>query len=317
MNELISVIVPAYNAGKTIKRCAKSLEAQTDQNFEVVFVNDCSTDETAAIMEQICASNSNFRFITTAKNGGSAASRNTGIEKSKGELICFVDSDDIVSPNYLKKMRELMEANNADVVCTRYARNKTDDFEVLSKGVEVLNGGAAVDALLRMEIDNGPVAKLFSKKVIGEVRMPKVTVAEDLFFNYCVLKRAKRVALNESVLYSYIMTKGSLSTKFSVERMESLKIVQDIDAKEQSFYSMARVFMEAYFICERIVVANGTKKFATEFNTVCDILKKDRKKILDDKRSTKRQRLIATALRFGPVFTAKMMTAKSRLKKAI
>jgi len=214
-------------------------------------------------------------------------------------------------------MRELAEKNDADVVCTKYARNKMVDFEKLVNKVETLDGQASVDALLRMEIDNGPFAKLFSRKVVGEIRMPNVMVAEDFFFNYCVLRRAKRVVLNDSVLYSYIMTEGSLSTKFSIERMESLKIVQDIDAKEQSFYSMARVFMEAYFICERIVASKGTKKFATEFNTVCDILKKDRKKILDDKRSTKRQRLIATALRFGPVFTAKMMTAKSRLKKAI
>jgi hypothetical protein len=63
-----------------------------------------------------------------------------------------------------------------------------------------------------------------------------------------------------------------------------------------------------------IVLAKGTREYVAEYETVCDILKKTRKKILNDKRSTKRQRLIATALRFGPVFTAKMMTAKSRLK---
>jgi len=313
---MISVIVPVYNAEKTLKRLIKSLVAQTDGDFEAIFVNDGSIDKSGEILEDACRDEKNYRVITT-KNGGAAAARNIGIDKAKGDYICFIDADDVVSPNYLKTMRELAENNNADVVCTKYARNKTADFEKVVNDVKVIDNQESVDMLLRMEINNSPFAKLFSRKAVGEMRMPNAMVAEDLFFNYCVLKRAKRVVLNDSVLYSYITTDGSLSTKFSDKRMESLKVVQDIDAKEQSFYSMARVFMEAYFICERIVVSKGTKKYATEFRIVCDILKKDRKKILDDKRSTKRQRLIATALRFGPVFTAKMMTAKSRLKKAI
>jgi len=314
VNEKISVIVPAYNAAKTIERCAKSLRAQIDRNFEVIFVDDCSTDETGAVIKRICASHENFRVIMTKKNSGSAAARNTGIDEAKGELICFVDADDVVSPNYLAKMRELMESNDADVVCTKYARNKIEGFETFSDESELLDGDAAVDTLLRMEIDNGPVAKLFRKEAISTIRMPKVSVAEDLCFNYRVLKRAKRVVTNNSVLYSYIMTKGSLSTKFSAERMESLKIVQEIDEKEQSFYSRARVFMEAYFICERIVVAKGMKEYAAEYKTVCGILDKNRKIIAKDKRATRRQRLIAMALKFGPVFTARMMTAKSRLR---
>ncbi len=309
----ISVIIPVYNAEKTLKRLAKALLVQIDKDFEAVFINDGSTDKSGEILKEICQSEKNFRVITT-KNGGAAAARNLGIDKAEGEFICFVDADDVIAPNYLKKMRELMIENDADVVCTKYARNKTEDFEKLSDKSEVMCGGEAINALLQMKIDNGPVAKMFARKVVGKTRMPNVAVAEDLYFNYRVFKHATKVIANESVLYSYIEAKNSLSTKFSTERMGSLVAVKKIDAEENSFYSMARVFMEAYFICELIVLSKGTKEFEAEYKTVCDILKKTRKKILNDKRSTKRQRLIATALRFGPVFTAKMMTAKSRLK---
>lgn len=310
----ISVIIPVYNASKTLNRLAKSLATQIDKDFEVIFINDGSTDDSGEILDKICKTEKNYRVITT-KNGGAAAARNLGIDKAEGEYICFVDADDIVSPNYLKKMRELMIENDADVVCTKYARNKKDDFEKISDETEVMGGGDAINALLKMDIQNGPATKLFAKKVIGKIRMPNVVVAEDLYFNYQVFKRATKVVVNKSVLYSYMKTEESLSNKhFSTDRMGSLIAVKKIDAEENSFYSMARVFMEAYFICELIVLSKGQKEFATEYKTVCDILKKTRKKILNDKRSTKRQRLIATALRFGPVFTARLMTAKSRLK---
>lgn len=314
MNTLISVIIPVYNAEKTIERCAKSIVAQTDKNFEVLFVNDGSTDKSKELLNKICASRGNFKLFTT-KNGGAAAARNFGIDKASGDYICFVDADDIVSPNYLKKMRDLMIESGADIVCTKYARNKIKDFERLSNKIEMLESSTAINSLLGMNIDNGPVAKLISKKTIGDIRMPNSTVAEDLYFNYLVLKRATKVVVNDSVLYSYIEKEGSLSTHFSADRMKSLSIVREIDKEEKSFYSMARLFMEAYFICELIILAKGAKEYAAEYETVCDILKKTRKKILNDSRATKRQRLIAAALRFGPTFTVRLMTAKSRIKR--
>ena len=313
MSKLISVIVPVYNAEKTIRRLAESLAKQTDEKFEVLFINDGSTDKTKEILEGICSERKNFNVITI-KNGGAAVARNYGIEKAKGDYLCFADADDIVSPNYLKKMRELLEEKSADIVCTKYVRNKEGDFEEIASEADLLDGNEAVEKLLRMEIDNGPVAKLFTREIIGDVRMPSVPVAEDLSFNYQVMKSAKKVVTNDSVLYSYIETEGSLSTmRFSTERMGSLKVVREIDKKEKSFYSKARVFMEAYFICEQIVMAKGTKKFANEYKTVCDILKRERKVILKDKRATKRQKLIATLLKMGSVTTVKIMTVKRRL----
>ena len=310
----VSVIVPVYNGEKTIRRLAKCLATQLYKDFEVIFVNDGSKDKSGEILKEICKNEKNYRVITT-KNGGAAAARNIGLDEAQGECVCFIDVDDIVSPNYLRQMRDLMVEKDADIVCTKYARNKMTDYEKIVDKSEEMNGKKAVDALLQMTIDNGVVAKMFSKKVIGATRMPNVAVAEDLYFNYQVLKRAKKVVLNDSMLYSYIETKGSLSTKhFSTERMGSLIAVKKIDAEEKSFYSMARVFMEAYFICELILLSKGAKKFATEYEMVCGILKQERKKILNDKRATKRQRLIATALRFGPAFTVKLMTAKSRLR---
>lgn len=316
MNKLISVIVPVYNSEKTIERCVNSLAAQTDENFEVILINDGSTDKTEEILKDFCRKNKHFKLISK-KNGGAAAARNTGIDKAEGEYICFVDSDDIASPNYLKHLRSMM-TDGVDVACAKYARNKKSDFEEIKDDKNILSNQDAINALLRMEIDNSPFVKLISKKIVGEIRMPNVPVAEDLYFNYLVFKKAKKVAAGESILYSYSRVEGSLSTKeFSVDRMQSLEVVQKIDDGEKSFYSKARLFMEAYFICELIVLSNATESCKAEYDKVCGILNENRKDILNNKMATMRQRLIAAALKFGPKFTVKMMTSKNAIRKKV
>ena len=309
---LISVIIPAYNVEKTIKRCLESVFEQKNVDYEVIVVDDGSTDKTSEILKN--TSMANCRVLRT-KNNGAASARNVGIDNAKGDYICFVDADDIVSPHYLEQMLMLLLDNEADIVCTRYERNKEKDFERLTDKVAVVSGDTAVRNLLQMSIDNGPVAKLFSKKVIGRIRMPDVMVAEDLYFNYLVMKGANRVVLNDSVLYSYVRSSGSLSTKhFSPKRMQSLDIVMKIDDDEKSFYSRARVFMEAYFILEQIVLAKAEKEFPDEYARVKNILLDNRKKILSNKQSSKRQKLVARLLGFGPKIAVAIMTSKSRLR---
>ena len=98
---LISVIVPAYNVEKYIKTCLNSLINQTYSNFEIIVVNDGSTDQTEEILRSY-QSNPKFR-IYSQKNGGLSAARNRGIKLVNGELVCFIDSDDSVKSDYLER----------------------------------------------------------------------------------------------------------------------------------------------------------------------------------------------------------------------
>ncbi len=314
MRELITVIVPVYNAARTIKTCAKCLTDQSFGDYEVIFVNDGSTDESEEILKQICAKNDKFQFVTT-ENGGAGAARNVGMDKATGDYICFVDADDVISENYLKQLHDLAVKTDADVVCAKYAKNKTADFELIVKETEVISGDKAIDALLQMKIDNGPVAKLFKRDVIGKKRMPNYAVAEDLYFNYEVFKDAKKIAINDSVMYSYLIKTGSLTKRFSPERMGSLEAVERINDSEKSFYSKARLFMEAYFICEAIILAKATEQYSSEYGIVCNILERERGTILRDKRATRRQKLVARLLGFGPKLAVKVTTAKQRVKR--
>ncbi len=113
MNVLVSVIIPAYNSESFIKETLQSVSAQSYKNFEVIVVNDGSTDKTRDIISEFVASDKRFCLIEK-ENGGAASARNLGVEKAKGDLIAFLDSDDLWHPDkilkqvqYLKKYPEV------------------------------------------------------------------------------------------------------------------------------------------------------------------------------------------------------------------
>ena len=318
MNEdLITVIIPVYNGEQYIDDCIACLEAQTYKNFEVFFINDGSEDNSLKVLEERCLNRNNY-FLISTQNCGAGFARNHGINHARGKYICFVDIDDLISPHYLEKLHSLVTTMSADIACAKYVKNKDDDFEVLSDETKILSGQQAVDELLSMRIDNGPPVKIFTREIIGESRMPKYAVAEDLYFNYEVFKKASRVIINDSIIYSYHVGSSSLSTKkFSAERMDSLEAVNKINDAERSFYSNLRLFMEAYFVIEKIILANGENDFPQEYRAAKETLTLYRQTILNDSRTPARAKLIARLLKFGPKFTARMMTSKKVITDSI
>lgn len=97
----ISVIVPVYNVEKELPRCIKSLLTQTYSNFELLLINDGSSDGSPEIMERYAEKDPRIRTLHK-KNGGVSSARNRGLEQAKGEYVCFVDADDVVASCYLE-----------------------------------------------------------------------------------------------------------------------------------------------------------------------------------------------------------------------
>lgn len=117
MDEKISVIVPIYNVEPYLKRCVDSLLEQTYQNFEILLVDDCSTDNGPEIAKEYAQTHPQLcRFIQREKNGGLSAARNTAMEAAQGEWLAFVDSDDWVTEDYLSSMYEVAQRDQADIV---------------------------------------------------------------------------------------------------------------------------------------------------------------------------------------------------------
>lgn len=121
----ISVVLPMYNAAKTIIPCLDSIAAQTFSDFEVVLVNDGSTDDSPALCAAYCEKDPRFRLITQ-ENGGPSVARNRSIEEAVGKYIMFVDSDDYVEPDMMATMFAAAEDARADITVCGYLLDKGD-----------------------------------------------------------------------------------------------------------------------------------------------------------------------------------------------
>ena len=115
---LISIIMAAYNAEKTIEQAINSVLSQTYTNFELLVVNDCSKDRTVELVKDIVAKDSRVRLISNVKNSGVSYTRKHGLEEAKGDWIAILDSDDAWEPEKLEKQIVLQRRTNADLLFT-------------------------------------------------------------------------------------------------------------------------------------------------------------------------------------------------------
>lgn len=117
----ISVLMPAYNAERYIEAAIRSLEEQTVENWELIVVDDCSTDGTAQLLRRLAAEDPRIRPIFSAENRGAAASRNLALEQCRGSYVALLDADDLWRPRKLERQLALAEKTGADIVYCSYA----------------------------------------------------------------------------------------------------------------------------------------------------------------------------------------------------
>jgi teichuronic acid biosynthesis glycosyltransferase TuaG len=138
---LISVIMPAYNSRCYIKDAIASVQAQTYSNWELLVIDDGSSDETCRVVQELEAADSRIRLYKNDRNMGTAATRNRGLELSKGVYVALLDSDDLWHPQKLEKQYELAKRESADIVYSSYAmvdahgKTQCSDFLVPERAV--------------------------------------------------------------------------------------------------------------------------------------------------------------------------------------
>lgn len=125
MNDLVSIVMPSYNTAQYIAESIKSVQAQSYMNWELLIVDDCSTDDTERIVKSYL-SDSRIRFLRNDVNRGAAISRNRALKEARGRWIAFLDSDDLWMPNKLEKQISFMESKGYHFSYTKYAEIDAD-----------------------------------------------------------------------------------------------------------------------------------------------------------------------------------------------
>ncbi|HEM5084099.1 TPA: glycosyltransferase family 2 protein, partial [Streptococcus suis] len=130
----VTVIIPVFNAEKSIEKCYNSIQKQTFQDYEILLVNDGSTDNTESLLATIAKSDSKVRVINK-KNEGVAVTRNFAVLEAKGKYILFMDNDDFIDPDYIEKFYNAISGKKLDVVVGGYRRVSEEKtlFEVSLK----------------------------------------------------------------------------------------------------------------------------------------------------------------------------------------
>lgn len=223
MSGLISVIVPAYNAEKWLSACCESVFHQSYGNWELIIVDDGSTDGTLDTAQKLGQGRENVRVIHT-ENGGVCHARNTGLNAAKGAYVAFLDADDELMPQALEQLHRLIEENGADI-SIGWKTNMTADGQEIGcpyeKASALWSGTQALEqSLLDHPATYSVWGKLYRRWVVEDVRFIEGRkVHEDSFFLFqCLLKQPKVVLTEETVL-RYRLSENSASRGGFSEKM--------------------------------------------------------------------------------------------------
>lgn len=205
---LISIVVPVYNVEKYLHRCIESIIAQTYKNFEIILVNDGSTDNSSKICNEYINLYKNiFLLNLNNTNPGASDARNAGIEFSKGEYITFIDSDDYVHPQLLEILIHTLKIENVLMsICSyekvfEYKNSILIDFN--KRNLINITDNDAMDLIISNQTNSAVWAKLYHISLFNEIRFPTGKHNEDMFTIPLLFKCAEKIATNSYPLYFY------------------------------------------------------------------------------------------------------------------
>lgn len=208
---IVSIIVPVFNAAKYINRCVDSILCQTVSDWELLLIDDGSTDDSLLICKEYVKSDKRIKVLHKT-NGGASSARNFGIENAVGEWIVFVDSDDSVSDSYLFALLS-RRLGKGSFVMLNFEENKM-------VGKSKISGSAMVDVYLHSNLQqlSGPYCKLFNAQIINanNIRFEEgVHMGEDAIFVLEYLCFVNEIIFDDAIgLYKYVKSTGGLHTRY-------------------------------------------------------------------------------------------------------
>ena len=208
----VSVIIPCYNVAKYLGQCLDSVLKQTFQDFEVICVNDGSTDKSLEILQQYAEKDARIKIIDQ-ENKGLSEARNVALDMAQGDFIAFADSDDYYAPNFLELLLNTQKDTGADIVGCEFQKiyKSTDVLKPISQ-VHPKIYKDALKVLLHKDnfIHFNVWNKLYKRDVIGNMRFVPHIYYEDWVFNCCVFERANHFAWIKEKLYAYRVSNSSI-----------------------------------------------------------------------------------------------------------
>lgn len=206
---MLSIIIPIYNGANCIARCLDSIWSQglLENEYEVICVNDCSTDDTAAVIRNIQQSHTNLRLFNNAENLRAGGGRNRGVREAAGEYILFIDADDYFHPGALKTVVTYLRKNPLDILMGDFARetisNPNNTLIHNFPNREVLSGE---DFFLKNSCPFGPCKYIFRRNLMinNTVFFEERVCCEDVDWTHRLALKAKKMQY-QPILLSHVV----------------------------------------------------------------------------------------------------------------
>lgn len=236
-----SIVIPVYNGENFIRRCYQSVLDQTFEDWQIVFVDDGSSDESLSILNYLASSNPKIKVITQ-RNMGLASARETGLAGADGQYIVFLDVDDFLLPNALRFLNDGFQNENIDVVVSGFVISENGKFlKEISYRQNIITGKEYLKELCKNNIRWQAWAKAYRKDILTRIDTPpEKTTGEDIALSLQVAAQANNVFVDSNVVYDYVQQPQSIT------HLKGEKLAKDS------------------FFCIKFATARILKKFSRE-----------------------------------------------------
>jgi len=237
MKPLLTVVIPVYNVEKYLKRCIDSILIQEWKNYDILLVDDGSTDNSPQICEDY-AKAYDIISVIHKENGGLSEARNTGISNAEGEYVYFLDSDDWIEPNTFSDLAEVIESDQYDIISfnPEFVKSEHDIIKSDSKRTKRLTGKEAlIDMFSYGFITGFATDKIYRKALFTKntIQFPVGKYYEDLGTNYKLFLAAKKVYATNQKYYHYLIDNPDAITQSWNEK----KLRDMFEFYKEVFYS--------------------------------------------------------------------------------
>lgn len=301
MKPLVSVIVPVYNVEKYLNKCIESLTNQSYENIEILLIDDGSTDNSGKICDEYASADSRIRVIHKI-NGGVADARNLGIQKMNGEYFGFIDGDDTVHQDYIKRLYEIINEYDADISMCAYVykwadgvTKKTRNTEFPDSHIFSDSGKNALKQMLYSKVYSpSSCSRLFKKNTIS-FKFPHFSIGEDMLTSVSYLSDAHRVVMTNEPFYYYMQHDESVMHSVNPDKIFDLVTTGDEMMKIVLEKCPENKTAAAYYIIEKNLMAlmkiYGIAGQDDKIKHIANNIKKYRKTVIMDSEAELRTRI--------------------------
>ncbi|MBQ0004133.1 MAG: glycosyltransferase family 2 protein, partial [Treponema sp.] len=272
-----TLIIPCYNNANSLDEFFSLLNKIDYHSFEVIFVNDGSTDNTIDVLTELSAKADFPVQIASQKNAGPGAARNKGLKFAKGKYIWFIDSDDCFCPDSLKKLKQVLSNIKTDILNFNYKiihDKKDSEFSGTDKICTEHNRYAILFE------PSCPWAKIYNRKFLidNKIQFPDCYFAEDLVFNVRAYSNAKNIYHFDYTLYNYFVRQDSVSATWKNNHIKDFLQIVKLLLKESELHELYREEI-CFITCRHVeTLLNSTDpvKYGKEIQEIQQYVNKSR-----------------------------------------